>query len=195
MFIKRYILPFLLIPLLFSCSVTKYVPENQYLLQKVTVDVDSKSVSSSDLENYVQQKPNKNVLFLKKPALKIYSLSGSDTARWRNRFIRKLGEPPVIYSVRSMRETERQIAQRMQNRGYLNAEVTADTILKKKKASVIYRVQSNASFTIRNYEVGVADTAILSVMAHPRVNRYLKIRQGIPYVPEELDRELQTLTN
>jgi outer membrane protein assembly factor BamA len=195
MFTKRYILPFLLLPLLFSCSTTKFVPENQYLLNRVTIDMNSRNVSSSDLENYVQQRPNRNFLFLRKPALRIYSLSGRDTTKWRNRVIRRLGEPPVIFSVRSMRETERQLAQRMQNWGYLNAEVTADTIFRRKKANVTYRVQPNASFTIRNYEVGITDTAILSIMATPRVKRDLRVRPGIRFVPEELDRGLQVLTN
>jgi len=195
MFIKRYILTFLLLPLLFSCSTTKHVPKNQYLLNRVNVEVDSKNVSSSDLRNYVQQQPNRDFLFLRKPMLRIYSLSGRDTTKRRNRFIRKLGEPPVIFNVRLMRETERQLAQRMQNWGYLNAEVTADTIMRRRKANVTYRVQSNESFTIRNYEVGIADTAILSFLSDPRAKRYLKVQPGIRFVPEGLDRELQTLTN
>ena len=192
---KRCIAPLGLLLLFFSCSTTKYVPEKQYLLNKVTIVTDNKSVSSSGLEEYVQQIPNKNFLLIKKLELKTYSLSGRDTTKWRNRFIRKLGEPPVIYSIRSMNETERQLTQRMQNLGYLNAEVTADTILKNKKAEVTYHVRSNKPYTIRNYEVGIADTAILAILSNPRLKRFYNVQAGMRYVPEELDKALQGLTN
>ncbi len=194
-FFKRYILPFLLVPLFFSCSTTKYVPEKQYLLNKVSIETDNKKVSVSNLEDYVQQTPNRNFLFLKKLELRIYSLSGRDTSKWRNRFIRKLGEPPVIFSARSMNETEKQLVQRMHNLGYLEAEVTADTILKKKKAEVVYHVRSNDSYTIRNYDIGISDTTILSILSSPRVKRYSQVEPGIRFVPEELDKGLQNLTN
>ncbi len=193
--IKHYILFFLLLPLFFSCSTTKFVPGNQYLLNKVTIKTDTKNISAGSLESYVQQMPNKNFLFIKKPGLKIYSLSGRDTTKWRNRFIRRLGNPPVIFSVRSMKETEKQLAQRVQNLGYLRAEVTSDTIFKRKKANVIYHIRSNEAYTIRNYNVGITDTTILKSLAYPRVKRILNIQPGARFIPEELDRGLQTLVN
>ena len=195
MFIKRYILPLLLLPLFFSCSPTKFVPENQYLLNRVRIEVDDRNASSQNLEDYVQQMPNRNFLFIRKSGLRIYSLSGRDDTRWRNRFIRRLGEPPVIFSVRSMRESERQLAQRMQNRGYLDAEVSADTVLRRKRANVTYQIRANQPYTIRNYEVNITDSVILSMLENPRVKRDLSIEPGMRFVPEDLDRGLQTLTN
>ena len=195
MFLKRYILPFLLLPLLSSCSTTKFVPENQYLLNRVTIEVDDRNASSHNLENYVQQMPNRNFLFLRKPGLRIYSLSGRDSTKWRNRLIRRLGEPPVVFSVRAMKESEKQLAQRMQNRGYLDAEVSADTVLRRKRAHVTYQVRAHEAYTIRNYKVGITDSVILSMLENPRAKRALRVEPGMRFVPEELDRGLQTLTN
>ncbi|MDR1729320.1 MAG: BamA/TamA family outer membrane protein [Prevotellaceae bacterium] len=196
MFSKRHIIFFLLMPaLFFSCSTTKYVPENKYLLNKVTIKTDNKKISSSDLEEYVQQMPNSNFLFLKKLSLKTYSLSGRDTSKWRNRFIRKIGDAPVIFSAQSMKGTEKQITQRLQNLGYLRAEVTSDTTFKKKKANVTYNVRSNAPYTIHRYNVEIKDSMILSMLESPRLRRTLNIQPGARFVPEDLDKSLQTLVN
>ncbi len=194
MSVKRYIFSVLL-PLFVSCSTTKYVPEDQYLLNKVTIKTDNKSISSGDLESYVQQMPNKDFLFIKKSGLKVYSLSGRDTSKWRNRFIRRLGDAPVIFNARSLKETEKQLAQQVQNLGYLDAEVTSDTVLKRKKANVTYYIRSNNPYTIRNYEVEIIDTAILSMFTYPRIRRALNIQPGMRFVPEDLDQRLQTVVN
>lgn len=187
------------IPLLwvfFSCSTTKYVPDGQYLLNKVTIETDSKDISSSDLEEYLQQKPNGNFLFIKKLGLKTYALSGRDTSKWRNRMIRKMGNAPVIYSSRLTEETENQLVRRMQNLGYLNAEVESDTVSKKKKKiEVTYHVKANTPYTIHDFKIGITDTSILKIMSSPRVKRNLKIEPSARFVPEKLDQQLQTLSN
>jgi len=193
MLTKRYILLLLLLPLFASCSTTKFVPKDQYLLNRVTIRTDDKDISPGNLRNYVQQTPNRDFLIISKPGLRMYSLSGRDTTKWRNRFIRRLGEPPVIFSIRAMRETERQLAQRVQNLGHLDAEVTSDTTSRRRKVNVTYHVRSNGYYTIRNYEVGITDTVILSMLERPRVKRLLNIQPGMRFVPENLDKGLQTL--
>ena len=50
-----------------ACSVTRKIPEGQYLLQKVKIEADKSTprkerITAGDLEKYVRQTPNKRFL-------------------------------------------------------------------------------------------------------------------------------------
>ena len=50
-----------------ACSVTRKIPEGQYLLQKVKIDADKSTprkerITAADFEKYVRQTPNKRFL-------------------------------------------------------------------------------------------------------------------------------------
>ena len=100
---RHYICKFLISAiaslLLIGCSATRHVPQGEYLLDKVRVDVDDPGgdVSSADLINYLRQQPNHKVLGFWKLQLGTYNLSGSDTTKWYNRWVRRMGQAPVIY--------------------------------------------------------------------------------------------------
>ena len=50
--------------LVWGCSTTRHVPEGEYLLDKVRINVDDPEgdVSSAELVNYLRQQPNHKVL-------------------------------------------------------------------------------------------------------------------------------------
>jgi len=185
---KKIGLYVLLVLLISACSMTKYVPEGSHLLNKVEIETDNKDISSSDMESYIQQTPNKSWTFLGRVSLRVYSLSGRDTSKWRNRTLRKMGEAPVIYSPYLMKTTENQLAQRMQNLGYLNAKVTNEVKYKKKKAKIIYHIESGTQHTIRNLKVGITDTNIVPLLQNPHVENYYAVREGQPFESEFLDK-------
>ena len=85
------------VALLWSCSSTKHVPAGEYLLDNVSIKVeDADKVSSSELYNYLRQAPTHKVLGGVKVPLATYNMSGSDTTKWYNRWLRRLGQAPVI---------------------------------------------------------------------------------------------------
>ena len=53
--IKAYILYIIIIVSVISCRPTKYVGENEYLLDKVIIKPDNKDVSVTQLEEYLRQ--------------------------------------------------------------------------------------------------------------------------------------------
>lgn len=191
---KKIGLYVLLVLLISACSMTKYVPEGSHLLNKVEIETDNKDISSSDMESYIQQTPNKSWTFLGRVSLRVYSLSGRDTSKWRNRTLRKMGEAPVIYSPYLMKATENQLAQRMQNLGYLNAKVTNEVKYKKKKAKIIYHIESGTQYTIRNLKVGITDTNVAPLLQNPHVESYYAVREGQPFESEFLDNISDRLT-
>jgi outer membrane protein assembly factor BamA len=57
-----------------SCSITKTIPEGQYLLTKYSVEVDNKDIDKEDLYGYVKQKPNRKILFTYRFHLRMYNI-------------------------------------------------------------------------------------------------------------------------
>src|SRR5574344_1822317 len=109
----------LAIRLLFiACSATKYVPDGQYLLNKVRVYTDREDLSPADLKQYIHLSTNAKWFSLFKTQLYIYNRSGRDTTRWMNRAMRKLGNAPVIFNDNDARRSQEELLRAVQNKGY-----------------------------------------------------------------------------
>ena len=152
--------------LLMSCSTTKFVPDGEYLLDKVHIESDR--YKAADLRPYLRQQPNFKVFGLMKWQLFVYGWSGKDDKRWINRQLRKIGEPPVIMDTVLIEQSATELERFFINKGYMNAEVstTIDTS-RAKKAVVTYRVRANEPYRIRNYTSRLPDARMDSV-AHLR---------------------------
>jgi len=146
----RILLFFLLIFLL-SCNATKYVPDDQYLLKNVRIENDSRYIKNEDLEDYIKQKGNKRFLGFRL-YLHLYNLTSPDRDNRLQRFLKKIGEPPVIYNNGLQQSTTDQLKLYMRSRGFYNATVSDTVIYKNRKANVIYRVDARRPYLIRNID-------------------------------------------
>lgn len=146
-----------------GCSSTRHVPNGEYLLDKVSIDIDGNTeISSGELDNYLKQIPNHRVLGFWKLQLGTYNLSGNDSTKWYNRWVRRMGQAPVIYSEALTNASVKQLRQALVNRGYLEAEVTADTFAfpDKKKIDIIYRITTGEPRRISSIAYEIPDTLI-----------------------------------
>ena len=147
-----------------GCSATRHVADNQYLLDKVSIQLTDRpqGVSAMDLEAYLRQQPNHKVLGFWKLQLGFYNMSGHDTTKWYNRWVQKLGQPPVIYSPELTGLSERQLRQALVNMGYMDATVTTDTVIDpaRKRASVTYSVTAGTPHRVRSLTYNITDSAI-----------------------------------
>jgi hypothetical protein len=153
--IKRHfnrIIAVLLIPLvLASCSTTKRLKENQFLLVKNDVKVvnPSKNFNGSDLESLIIQTPNKRFL-----GIIPFNL-------WINSMFKKLGSPPVPLDQSMIEESKLQMNQYLNNSGFYNSSIEHTIDFRKKKArKVSYLVTLSEPYTILNYSFNIPDTAI-----------------------------------
>jgi outer membrane protein assembly factor BamA len=166
-----------------SCSSTKYLKENQYLLSDNTITVDNKSIDKSELSNYTFQKPNKGILgwyFY----LSLYNMVDPDKEmkrdikrekelKIRNQkriakgkkpiddpfYLRRwwrntVGEAPIIYDAYSIEESKKSMKAYLRNLGYYHSQISDSVALRKEK-----------------YKARV----------------YYNIRSGNPYLISELD--------
>jgi outer membrane protein assembly factor BamA len=154
----KYLLFCLIVSGLYSCKSTKFVPEGEYLLDKVKIESDIPGYKSLELDPYVRQQPNFKMFLLNKTMFQIYNLSGKDTTKWYNRFIQKIGEKPVIFDSTLVYKTESEFRKLFVNMGYINTDVSSEISRRAKKADVIYRIKGNTPYRIREYTASVDDS-------------------------------------
>ena len=152
-----------------SCSSTKHVPQGQYLLDKVNIDIEGgprDDINHSTLVNYLRQTENHKVLGGLKLQLAIYNLSGSDTTKWFNRWVRRIGAPPVIYDSTLTVASAHQLQRALINKGYLKNEVDYNVTLndKKRKARVRYHVTLGDPYYVRNIDYDIADDTLRAIV-------------------------------
>jgi outer membrane protein assembly factor BamA len=193
-----------------SCSATKFVAEDEYLLDKVEIKTDNKLYKSSELRPYLRQQPNFKLFGLMKWPLFVYGWSGRDGTKWINKQLRRMGEAPVILDTTLINESAGELKRFLTNKGYPNAEVAAsiDTA-RRKKAIVTYQVASNEPYVIRQYTMELNDPLIDSI-AHlkppPRTaleaaflssqDEFIPVvKEGGLFDRDLLDRERQRITS
>jgi hypothetical protein len=148
-----------------SCSTTRYVGENEYLLDKVKVTADNVQVKPGDLKPYLRQEPNYKVFGVLKWPLYVYNWSGRNERNWLNKQLRRIGELPVILDTMLVGRSQQEFKQYMINKGYLHAEVSAsiDTV-RRRKATVKYHIVTGEPYRIRDYRMVVDDARIDSII-------------------------------
>lgn len=179
--------------LLLSCSVTKFVPEEQYLLQKVKITTDDKTIDASALQPYIRQQANSKWFSLFKVPLATYSMAGVDTTKWINRTLKNIGEEPVLYDSLQAKLTRDDLIMAMQNMGYMNADVKVTSKRKGKKVSLVYELLPGIPFFIRSVKYDIQDKSIAKCIENDKaIHSYLN--EGSRFSINDLDVERKRIT-
>ncbi len=188
-----YLFTFCAALLLTSCNITRYVPDGNYLLYGVKIKCDNKNIKSYDVEPYVRQLPNTKLFDTFPFNLALYSWSSPDTALWINRFLRKIGDAPVVYDPNMTSASEVEIKKFMANKGYESAVVTSEVKFKKKKARVTYNIESGRPYTIRKFRFAVRDSVMHNIILADSSKTLIK--SGNNFDTDVLESERTRLTN
>ena len=164
----RFLTPLLIVMttlVVIACSSDKFVPDGQYLLDKVELRSDRKDVNSSLLMQYVRQKGNSRWFSLFKIPLGTYAMAGEDTTKWINRTLRRMGEEPVLYDSVQARLSSEDLTVAMQNMGYMNATVDVEKKVKGKKLTLNYLLHPGNPYIIDRFNYEIEDSVIEKVLA------------------------------
>ncbi|MCM1474727.1 MAG: BamA/TamA family outer membrane protein [Muribaculaceae bacterium] len=192
----------LLLAVLFvsACSSSRHVPQGQYLLDNVKITVndtapDHDELTETELLSYLRQTPNHKMLWTIKFRLGVYNLSGKDTTKWWNRWIRKLGEPPVIYDSTLTLASADQLRRVLINRGHLSPEVVVDTTVneRKRKISVDYQLNPGPLHTISSLTYQWPNDTIAKLARGRSGNMIL--REGDPLDRSLLEQEIDLIVS
>lgn len=186
---QRYIFIFFLaISLILSgCSSSKFLSGGQSVLSHVELRSTDKNVKASDYRKYVRQESNARWFNLVKVPLGIYCLSGKDSAKWHNRFFRKIGEAPVIYDSLSTALSGKNLVQALHNKGYIHASVDISTKQKKKKKKLTYTLKPGMVYRVTSIHYKIDHQEIDSLVRSDSASSYLW--RGMPCDVNILDRE------
>ena len=189
----KYSLIFLVILLAAACNTTKYVADNEFLLNKVKIKSDIKVISSEDLLTYIRQTPNSEVFGLFKMQLALYNWSGKDSTKWINRWLKKIGDEPVIYNSQLTTITQLELKKLYANKGYINAEVTSEiSNPKKKQINLEYKIKSNQPYKLRGYSVNIQQKDLYEIAAD---TSQCLIKTGKLFDSDKLNDERTRITN
>lgn len=155
----------LILVLLSACNVTKNVPERDYLYTGGKVKIDNKDVKKkqrkaleADLTSLLRPRPNSSILGLR-PKLWIYNIT-KDAKKGPKKWIKKWGEPPVLFSSVKVDYNRDLIVNRLENRGFFRAMSTSDTTIRGKKASLTYHAITGPQYMISNVKFNTDSTDI-----------------------------------
>ena len=111
--------------------------------------------------------------------LGIYLMSNPNSNSSFNRFLRKMGEAPVVYDTLLSERSRQRIHDALFNLGYLHAEVTTHEEYRKHKVRVRYDVRPGEKYYVDTISVEVRDTSILEEMENHQGNTPLKTREKL----------------
>ncbi|HJD75996.1 MAG TPA: BamA/TamA family outer membrane protein, partial [Bacteroides reticulotermitis] len=188
-----YVLTSVVMLSLASCSATKFVPEGAYLLDEIKIRTDNKDIKPSSLRMYVRQSPNTKWFSLIKTQLYIYNLSGRDSTRWGNRFLRKIGDAPVIYNMDEARKAQEEMVKAVHNMGFMGGSVHCSTKTKKKKLKLYYDVTAGKPYIVNSLAYDIHDFQIATYLQNDSLRSLLK--KGMLLDVNVLDAERQRIAD
>ena len=103
-----------LILILQSCSLTKHVPTGQSLLIENNIIIQANEdqkllITKSEINDIIKQKPNGNIFGFIPFHLAIYNLSDTLNKNWLHKYLRKIGEKPIIVNTDLTKKSQIQI--------------------------------------------------------------------------------------
>lgn len=148
---------FVAIAFLFSaCSNIKYLNEGENLYVKGEVEINNDSIPDrfkgplqDDLEGLLRPAPTSS-LFGLMPRLYIYNIMGESEKGIKGWIKNKVGKAPVFLDDVNVEYNQNLLRNRLENRGFFNATVDADTTIKNRKATLSYTANTDMIFRIRN---------------------------------------------
>ena len=176
-----------------SCSSVKYVPEDKQLLNKVRFKSDIPDIKSEQLSPFLQQAPNSYMFSIMRVKLGVYNMSGRDTTKWINRWLRKIGEAPVVYDSLLTQRTKEELERELKNKGYYDAEVDVKKQEKKRKVKLTYDITGNEPYIISSYNVSLPDDSAMLILNRRDTAAMLKAGQLFDLALMDKERENVTL--
>ena len=177
---------FILLIVVTSCNPTKYVPAEESILNENHVIVSNERIQKSELLPYIKQQPNKKI-FGARFHLGLYNLSNLEKNNWFHKWLRDIGEEPVIFDPYATTKSKDQIKSFVASKGYFDGQVSETITTEKQKTDVFYTVDLKPPYTIRNIYNEIADSNVKKLYLFDSVN--CVIERGKAYDVDLLQKE------
>lgn len=179
--------------LLCACSSKRHLEDGEYLLDKISMVQDSTKVNTSMLSGYLLQQPNSRWASLFKLPLGIYLMSNPKSNTSFQRFLRRMGEAPVVYDSLQAERGRIRMEDALFNMGYLHAHIGMEKKYHKHKVRVRYSLHPNRRYYVDSIAVEVHDTTIGKELLQIEDAAFL--HKGMPFDANILNQERSRITN
>lgn len=186
---KSFLLIVTMVMVLSGCRSTRYIPDDRYLLSDIDIEIDNKAIDKIELATYIRQKENLKILGLFKFHLWMYNLSSKDKERG---WLKRIGEPPVVYDEGLKNKTAQQLKQYLNNKGYYRAEVTDTVLYKNHKAKIKFNIETDDPYVVQQMSYTVNDSLLIDFVLS-RKGRSL-IKEGDVFDVDVLQKERERIT-
>ena len=173
-----------------SCNITKKIEANKLLVVENKVNVETETLSSDaessleyQLSKVAKQKPNKKFFGRRMRLRSYYRIQNNlaeknytDTTKIQKFILENYAESPIYYNRTEMESSTETMEYYLNNKGYFDAVVIADTIsnLKKKTVQVVYTAKIGETLTIRKVEFASSDDTIKNYLPIVASQTFLK---------------------
>ncbi len=175
-----------------SCSVTRRIPDGQYLLKSNSIEADpatprKERITAGELDRYVLQSPNRHFLGTNLYAWLHEQADPEKDTGW-HRFLRRAGEEPVVWNPGKTTSSVDNLRTYIASRGFFSGEasVRVDT-LRRKKVKVTYTVTQGPSSRIGKIRYSFRDTLLRDLVMADSAATLL--RSGDIFDTGTMDRE------
>ena len=162
-----------------ACNVTRLIPSDTYLLQRVKIEEDKSApraerVKSEEVTKYLRQKPNKHFLGTDFYVW-IYLMADPGKDTWWNNLKRKMGEEPVLFNMRDTERSASNLKLYLDSRGYYSSKVDykVDTTYRRKRAKVAYSLKQGKPYHISAISYDFKDQFLEPIILPDTVNTLL----------------------
>ncbi len=131
------------------------------MLNKVTIKSNVPEATADHLQSYLRQTPNSRFMGMGRAKLGIYSAQDVTSNKWKDRWLRKMGEEPVIYDSLLTQTSQEQLTQELKNKGYWDATVEVSATEKDRKTDLTFVVTGNEPYRIKSYKIDIPDDSVM----------------------------------
>jgi outer membrane protein assembly factor BamA len=176
---KSFAIFLVFVVLLAGCSTTKHIPDNDKLYTGATVTVEGPSTARErkelreDLSGLTRPRPNSKVLGIPIKLMFYNMFYNAKKGLFKN-LRDRLGQPPVLLSQVDLEANIKLLQNYTENKGYFHAKTTGDTVVKRKKASAKYRVETGPRYTINKVQFPTDSSDLSLALAQTQKNSLLK---------------------
>jgi outer membrane protein insertion porin family len=168
-----------------GCGSARHVPKTDKLYTGATVNVSGPSLTvrekkelKEDLSGLTRPKANTR-LFGMAIKLGIYNLFYKAKKGLFKNLRDKMGEPPVLLSQVDLQQNVKVLQNYLENKGYFHATVTGDTVVRRRKASAVYKAKTGDQYSINNVEFPQDSSDLSRAIAATAKKTLLK--KGAPF--------------
>lgn len=181
--IFRYLAVVVAMLLGISCSVTRNLADDEYMISKVKVEADRSAprderitMENEKLGSYIRQLPNKRIMGF---YFHVWVYQNANLAKNNriNNFMRKIGEAPVLMDTALTDRSVQNLQTYLHTRGYFSSSVDCKvdtTTLRGHRAKITYSIKQGPATRIDSISYNFRDTSLRRVILADTVSSLIR---------------------